>query len=737
MDGHGTIADDVSRKRPAHLLFTAGMILPAAFLYLVVSGQPHVFLIVVVGLVVSAFYRKEIPYSDRSIIYSVLLALVLAALLDMVFPMRRDKMMFGRLFASNISVPFVLYLAVLSTFFESGPYTLGFAAATSLMAIMMGGDYRPLFGGQTTGWDSLYMFVYLRERFDVFFSVVASVEMLALIAAFIHGRQRFTHKHVSASNWLKRLVFAGALALAAGLTISAVMATRIYKNQIRDLETYLGSLRPRVTPSRAKVFFGKDIDLNTSILANRSKNRDVVLLRAIGDGPPGYLRGRVYQYYSHGHWSVSLNVPMKETAGKGNIDGLALNAFDLTLRKGRGDLEKALDIYPTDSNMAGFLFLPGNAERVEIVADKLSYSGDGFFRPKGWESDGGYTVRFKRFDPESAFPKPAMPSPLLYLYTPKEMISVLDRTLDDVFGGENFVTLYNDTEKIDMLVDFFQKNFSYTLKPKAPFPGEDPLTGFLTRNHAGHCELFASSAALLLRRLGIPTRYVAGLLCREAHPSGGYYVARLRDAHAWIEAYDRERKMWVLVDATPAAEDNVQAHKTWGFWEAWADRLKQALAKALADARRGYVARAILALVTEIGPILFGALATVPGGLMAASLIGLFLYSRFRRRVREEKSAPHSHISGEVARLRREILRLERRTSKLVGARRGESETLPEWVDSLGRHGVDSVAVAQIRELVDEYNRMRFASASADPERARSLLQNIRAFRLIRYPAKT
>jgi len=717
-------------RRLPHLFFAAGMILPAAFLYLVVSGQPHVFILVVVGLGISAFHRKEIPYNDRSIIYSVLLALVLAALLDMAFPIRRDKMMFGRLFASNISVPFVLYMAVLSTFFESSPYTLGFAAAASLMGIMMGGDYRPFFGDSSGGFDAFPIFSYLRERFDSFFIVVASIEMLALIAAFLHGRRTFMHRRVSpSSEWLKRLVFAMALILSAAMTASALIAVRVYKNQIRNWETYLGNLRPRVAPGQTKVFFGNEIDLNTSIRANRSANRNVILLRAVGDNPPGYLRGRVYQYYSKGHWRVSLNAPMKETAGVGNVEGLALNAFDLRPPKTDRKLEMTLEIYPTASNMANFLFLPGNAERVEIVADKLAYSSDGFFRPKGWESDGGYTVRFQDYKMGAAFPKPTTPDILFYLYTPKELIPVLDHILDEIFGGENLVQRYSEKEKVAMVVDYFRKRFAYTLKPAPPPPGEDPLRSFLLKNHAGHCELFASSAALLLRRLGMPTRYIAGFLCQEAHPSGKYYVARMRDAHAWLEAYSTEERRWVLVDPTPPSEASSAQGGGWGFWEAWTDRLKQAFAEAFAAARRGYVARAVLSLITGLGGAVWDALKTLPGVLSSLAILALFVFSRFRRRSRNTAFPGVFHLSKDLSRLRRGILRLERRVAKVSGVRRGESETMLEWLSKLEAAGCDAASLERLRKLIGEYNDLRFSSAANTSDPAELLLE-IKRFRL-------
>src|SRR5450759_1834602 len=69
----------------------------------------------------------------------------------------------------------------------------------------------------------------------------------------------------------------------------------------------------------------------------------------------------------------------------------------------------------------------------------------------------------------------------------------------------------------------------------------------------GHCTLFASAAALMLRARGIPTRVVGGFLCAERNPINDTWVMRERDAHAWVEAWDADAGRWFLVEATPPA----------------------------------------------------------------------------------------------------------------------------------------------------------------------------------------
>lgn len=104
------------------------------------------------------------------------------------------------------------------------------------------------------------------------------------------------------------------------------------------------------------------------------------------------------------------------------------------------------------------------------------------------------------------------------------------------------------------VAQFFDTKFKYQTW-QAPGRGASdtntPLARFLLTTRAGHCEYFATATALLLRRLGIPTRYAIGYALHEK--SGAGYVVRLSDAHAWTLVWDDTEKVWRDFDTTPAA----------------------------------------------------------------------------------------------------------------------------------------------------------------------------------------
>ncbi|HEY2842054.1 MAG TPA: transglutaminaseTgpA domain-containing protein [Bryobacteraceae bacterium] len=94
-----------------------------------------------------------------------------------------------------------------------------------------------------------------------------------------------------------------------------------------------------------------------------------------------------------------------------------------------------------------------------------------------------------------------------------------------------------------------RRDYGYTLE-MLPARVADPLATFLFVRKKGHCEYFASSMAVMLRSLGIPSRVVTGFLSGVYNPMTGWQVVRASDAHSWVEAW-LPRRGWVTFDPTP------------------------------------------------------------------------------------------------------------------------------------------------------------------------------------------
>jgi hypothetical protein len=102
----------------------------------------------------------------------------------------------------------------------------------------------------------------------------------------------------------------------------------------------------------------------------------------------------------------------------------------------------------------------------------------------------------------------------------------------------------------DIAEKFLRENFRYTLElPPRLAKDTDPMRAFLERKE-GHCELYAATACMILRRVGVPARFVGGARCVEGIERGAY-LARYNNAHAWVEI-PFEGVGFLAFDFTPA-----------------------------------------------------------------------------------------------------------------------------------------------------------------------------------------
>ena len=108
----------------------------------------------------------------------------------------------------------------------------------------------------------------------------------------------------------------------------------------------------------------------------------------------------------------------------------------------------------------------------------------------------------------------------------------------------------SDFDKAAAIENYLRTRFGYTLElPRTA--AKDPIANFLFERKQGHCEYFASSMAVMLRTLGIPSRVVNGFRTDEFNDLTGNYVVRAKDAHSWVEAYFPGYG-WQTFDPTPA-----------------------------------------------------------------------------------------------------------------------------------------------------------------------------------------
>jgi hypothetical protein len=196
------------------------------------------------------------------------------------------------------------------------------------------------------------------------------------------------------------------------------------------------------------------------------------------------------------------------------------------------------------------LFAPGGTGCVGVVADSLKLSSEGVFLPppegvaRGWFWYGREAVD------TLVDPRDLKVSPSLH--------GLLDSAWKEI--GDSVARLPG-AQRVDSLGRWFARGFRYDLD--VPMDGSDePLAAFF-RHRRGYCEYFATAAVLLLRRSGIPARYVTGFSDPEPVAGGRWWLYRQGDAHAWVEWLPTGGN-WTVFDPTPP-DDRPEPVR--GAWE--------------------------------------------------------------------------------------------------------------------------------------------------------------------------
>ena len=254
------------------------------------------------------------------------------------------------------------------------------------------------------------------------------------------------------------------------------------------------------------------------------------------DSGPGYLRAKVFEVYRQSEWHDWSN-KQAIFPEKNNPFGMYFIGRTNLFRLDNRDASKCK--YMTirhESMFVDTMFTPLGTSFLEAPLDLLLRGDDDIVYSSKLRSGLVYRV---------AYAKPAyQESPTGMLNVPSQLDLRVHQLASEIFAG-----CKTTTEKIDSVVNHFRSKYTYLLAMDIP-DGRDKLTHFLLEESSGYCEYFASGAAILLRLAGVPTRYVTGFLVTERDAESQLWVARNMDAHAWVEAWDKEHNEWTIVEAT-------------------------------------------------------------------------------------------------------------------------------------------------------------------------------------------
>lgn len=103
-------------------------------------------------------------------------------------------------------------------------------------------------------------------------------------------------------------------------------------------------------------------------------------------------------------------------------------------------------------------------------------------------------------------------------------------------------------EAAQRVTQYLAQTVRYDQQTPVTPEGEDFVTYFLTQSHQGYCLHYASAAVLMLRAMGIPTRFVSGYMANVPY-DGAVIAVPDANAHAWVEIY-LDGYGWYPVDVT-------------------------------------------------------------------------------------------------------------------------------------------------------------------------------------------
>lgn len=144
------------------------------------------------------------------------------------------------------------------------------------------------------------------------------------------------------------------------------------------------------------------------------------------------------------------------------------------------------------------------------------------------------------------FPPPVLSLAARELYL---QLPALDGRIAEL-AGSFAASATDDLARARAIERHLRSDYGYTLElPDREVA--DPLANFLFARRKGHCEYFASSMAVMLRSLGIPSRLATGFQSGVYNPVSDLWLVRASDAHSWVEAWIPGYG-WTTFDPTPA-----------------------------------------------------------------------------------------------------------------------------------------------------------------------------------------
>lgn len=436
---------------------------------------------------------------------------------------------------------------------------------------------------------------------------------------------------------------------------------------------FYGFYRPHTDPNQVSTAIG---DLGSV----KQSNKIVLRVKpAPGEIAPQLLQRAIYNRYSSGFWVAAKPEFIPVESGTNNKTWV----FDNNSGK-----SKQITVAETMEEGSTLLKLPAGSYEVEkFPVEKIQQNQYGTVQIYSDETFLSYEIKYNSDSSKSSLPT-------------EEDLQVSDVETPAL---DRIITQLNLNSKapqdiLSTVKEFFAIEFDYSLELARQGNNKTPLSAFLSQHRSGHCEYFATATALLLRRVGIPTRYVVGYSVHELSQLERQYIVRSRNAHAWTQVYIDGR--WQTFDTTPSSWIAFEDRNT----SSWQD-LKDIFSWIWFQ-----VTQAIAVLKT-LGKGKYLWLLAIP---LAVILVRQFTTSKEKRRLtaqRINQKKTYNLSVGEDS----ELYLIELELNKL-GLKRDRSQTWQDWSIELQNNSQTSDIVRELKSIIKLHYRYRFDPQGITPE---------------------
>jgi transglutaminase-like putative cysteine protease len=445
----------------------------------------------------------------------------------------------------------------------------------------------------------------------------------------------------------------------------------------------------------------------SSVLFIKQNPDSSPVLTITSDTYPGYLRARAFDFYYQSSWhdqSIREAVFPQESSPLGMYLMGRMNTF----RVNRDNSEEYISMtIRHEFRFEDDMFTPLGTILVEAPVNVLMRDDDEVVYTPSSRNGMHYGIAYTKYADDNP---PSRIQNRRMLNVPANLDARIRQMADRIFTGRN-----TTAEKIDAVIDYFNSNYTYNLGLEVP-RGRDKLTYFLLDSSTGYCEYFASGAAILLRLAGVPNRYVTGFHVSEKAPDGKTWIARNMDAHAWVEAWDAERRQWTIVEATVgegavAAQSDDDMEGAGVNMNIFLSQLKLALYQ--------YGIPGLLSVLYFYNvPLSMTILSVLLAGLL------VFVFMRYRKRKLLKYTANPRALNPAVLALHKMLDKMDRKV-KSTGLQRQLTETLHTFAKRLRGHEDRQGVLVHVSDWYLEYADIRY-SQIIDSQRVKLLQQRAR-----------